>query len=224
VSLTVAEASDRYANFMRNPAPAGPDVCAHCWTFTRAGPWTECYSCDRILSANKHTDVVVPITYSVDGEQMHHELYYYKDGATPAIRQRHVIGLTAVLWRFLRHHERCLAEAGGIEGFDLVTTVPSKHTVRDNARGQLRQIVGDWCKHTAPRYSRVLRPTDLSTGERTFEANRFRATEALDGRAVLLIDDTWTTGTSIEAAAYTLKQAGATHVVAVPIGATSTGW
>ena len=38
---TVDEVSAPYANFMRTPAPAGPDVCRVCRTFTDGYP--TCY-------------------------------------------------------------------------------------------------------------------------------------------------------------------------------------
>jgi predicted amidophosphoribosyltransferase len=219
VGLTVKEASDRYANFMRNPAPSGPNVCPRCWTFKKPER-THCYSCDWIVkSPNHHCDIVVPITYSVDGEQMHTELAGYKNALAADVRRHHLVGITAVLWRHLQAHEPCVASAVGVESFPVVTTVPSKTVAADDSRGQLRRMVGNWCRHTKKRYRRALRPTDRSTGEREFESDRYEADAGdVSGRAVLLIDDTWTTGVSAEAAAHALKQAGATHVACVPIG------
>ncbi|MFC7729816.1 hypothetical protein [Actinomadura keratinilytica] len=40
----------------------------------------------------------------------------------------------------------------------------------------------------------------------------------MEGRTVLLIDDTWTTGSRIQSASHTLKAAGAAKVVAVVLG------
>jgi predicted amidophosphoribosyltransferase len=219
MGLTIEEASDRYANFMRNPASPGPNVCPRCWTF-KDPDWRRCYSCDRIVRpTNHHCDIVVPITYSIDGEQMHTELAGYKNAAAPDVRRHHLIGITAVLWRYLKIHEPCVASVVGVESFSVVTTVPSKTTAADDARDQLRRMVGKWCRQTKKRYRRAVRPTDHSTGEREFEPDRYVADAGdVDGHAVLLIDDTWTTGVSAEAAAYALKQAGATHVACVPIG------
>lgn len=49
---------------------------------------------------------------------------------------------------------------------------------------------------------------------RTFDPDMFTApdTNAVEGRHVLLIDDSWTTGNSIQSAAVALKRAGAVHV------------
>jgi predicted amidophosphoribosyltransferase len=139
-------------------------------------------------------DAMVPITYSIDGEQMHHELRHYKDSASVGVQQRMMRGLAAVLWRFLDEHELCIAEASGRHGlFDLVVTVPSKTTARDDQRGNLREIVGQLCQHTAGRYRRALRAANAPDTGREFDPNRYRAAMPVDGADVLLIDDTWTT-------------------------------
>jgi hypothetical protein len=50
---------------------------------------------------------------------------------------------------------------------------------------------------------------------RTLDPGRFRAERPLPGAAVLLLDDTWTTGASVQSAAVALKRAGARSVAAV---------
>ena len=164
-------------------------------------------------------DAVVPITYSVHAEQMHLELRAYKDSPSPAVQARIMRGLTAVLWRFLDEHEICISEAAGADGlFDVVTPVPSKTTERDGQRNNLRSIVGYMCTHTADRYQRVLRPTDAPDSGHDYDPDRYACKTRLDGSTVLLIDDTWTRGGSVHAAANALRQAGAERVAAVVIG------
>jgi adenine/guanine phosphoribosyltransferase-like PRPP-binding protein len=53
---------------------------------------------------------------------------------------------------------------------------------------------------------------------RSFSLDRYVAETSLSGEPVLLIDDTWTTGSSAQSAAATLKAAGAGVVAAVVIG------
>lgn len=126
--------------------------------------------------------------------------------------------LAAVLWRFLARHEPCVARAAGVADFQLVTTVPSGSSARDEARRNLRRIVGELCGATRSRYERLLVPTDRGVDERDFDPDRYRAVRSLDGENILLIDDTWTTGRSAQSAAYALKQAGAGVVAFVVIG------
>jgi predicted amidophosphoribosyltransferase len=214
-ALSFYELSDPYANIMLNPEAARPGVCPRCWTF-HDREYRECGGCRDMPGL---LDVAVPVTYSVDGGQVHHELRRYKDSASGSVQARMSRGLAAVLWRFLDEHELCVALAAGREGlFDVVTTVPSKTTERDDQRGNLRWIVGDLCQHTADRYRRVLRPANVPDSGREYDPSRYRATMPLDGADVLLVDDTWTRGASVHSAAYALRRAGARKVAVVVIG------
>jgi hypothetical protein len=211
---SVDEVSAPYANFMLNPAAPGSGICSICWRFSNPD-FSTCYECGHQPSA---ADAVVPITYSIEREQMHHSLRNYKDNATPKIRDRFTVELAAVTWRFLREHEQCVAGAAGVPRFRAVTVVPSGTVARDNARAGLRKIFGQIVTPTAHRFERVLAPTDSTVPRHQYDANRFRALRPLDGVDLLLIDDTWTTGASVQSAAYALKCAGARRVGALVIG------
>jgi hypothetical protein len=213
-SRRVDDVSAPYTNIMVNPAPAGPGVCATCWTFIDAA-YPRCFKCGREVP--RFADKVVPITYSVYG-QMHHALRSYKDGPTKKTRDTFTMDLAAILWRFLRDHEPCLASSVGSSGFSVVTVVPSATAVRDHARGRLRQIVGQVVGPTRDRYARLLTPTDSSTPPHKYDPERFSALQQLHGDDVLLVDDTWTTGASVQSAARTLKLAGAGRIGVVVIG------
>jgi hypothetical protein len=104
-----------------------------------------------------------------------------------------------------------------VDGFDLVTTVPSSDAGRDEAH-PLHQLVGGLVKPLRPRYERLLRRTDTAVTAHRFNAERYRASGDLGGRTVLLIDDTWTTGANAQSAAAALKAAGAERVAALVIG------
>lgn len=111
-SLTVEAASDAYANAMRNPAARRRGVCPTCWTFHDPA-YEQCIACSK---QPNHLDVLVPITYSVHNGQMHDALRGYKDDSHAGVRRYHSVRLTAILWRFLETHERCIASAAGAEG------------------------------------------------------------------------------------------------------------
>ena len=210
---SVDEVSAPYANFMLNPE-AGPGICSVCWRFGKPD-FPTCYECGH---QPRTADAVVPITYSVDREQMHHSLRNYKDGATQRIRDRFTLELAAVAWRFVRQHEPCVARAAGTPGFGVVTVVPSGTVARDDARPRLRTIFGEIVEATAPRFERVLAPTNSTTPGHQYDASRFRSLRSLDGESVLLFDDTWTTGSSVQSAAYALTGAGARRIGVVVIG------
>ncbi len=196
----VVELSASYANFMLGPRP-GPEVCARCFDLTDGG--TRCYHCSH---DGDWVDAMAPISYSIGGEQLHHALAGYKRYAGHEARYL-TAGLAAVLWRHLRDHERCLARAAGVAGFDVVTTVPSSDAGRDGTH-PLHRLVGELVKPLVPRYERLLSRTDTAVAAHRFSAERYAATTVLGGRAVLLIDDTWTTGANARSAAAALKAGG----------------
>ncbi len=207
---TVSELSDRYANFMFGPR-RGDGVCTFCFNLTRG--FERCYCCARGELA---LTAVVPISYSVGGEQLHHALMGYKR-LNGEIARRLTAELAAVLWRFLLLHEQCVAAAAHVSGFELVTTVPSGARERDEQH-PLRRIVGDLVGPTRHRYRRLLRRSLAPVPPRVVNADKFEPLTRLRGEPVLLVDDTWTTGASARSAAVALHGAGSGPIAAVVIG------
>ena len=207
---TVFEVSDPYANFMFGPR-RGAGVCTACFNFTRG--FERCYTCAR---GEVSVAAVLPISYSVGGEQLHHALRGYKrlDGV---VARRLTVGLAAVLWRFLAVHERCVAAAAGVEAFELVTTVPSGERERD-ALHPLRRLVGQLVGPTRERHVPLLWRSAVAVQPRQVHPNKFEPLRGLEGQPVLLIDDMWTTGASVRSAADALHDAGAGAIAAVVIG------
>ena len=210
MAITVEEASEAYQEGMRNVPPVGDGICATCHTFVNPA-FSTCYPCGH-QPAN--LDVVVPITYSMHGGQMHDALRYYKDGVAQ-VRRHHSVRLAAILWRFIANHENCVARAGETDGFELVTSVPSTTPERDEA-GHLRRLIG-WCEPLSERYERVLRATGEAPG-RGYDERRYRVEGDVDGLSVLLIDDTWVAGGHAQSAAASLRAERAARVSLVVIG------
>lgn len=207
---SVRELSALYENFMLGPRP-GPDVCARC--FNLIDGYELCYACTRSAPV---IDVVAPISYSVAREQLHHVLASYKRLAGE-VAQRLAVQLAAVLWRYLEGHEGCIGRAAGTPAFPLVTTVPSGDSDRDEDH-PLRRIVGGLVAPTRDRHARLLRRSSVGVGDRAFAPQKYTCVQRLTGEAVLLIDDTWTTGANAQSAAAVLKEAGAGKVACVVIG------
>ncbi len=207
---TVRELSAPYENYMLGPRPE-PGMCGICCTFTDG--FDRCYVCAR---TEQWADAVLPISYSIAGEQLHHELASYKR-LTGDVARRLAAQLAAVLWRFLDVHERCVAGAAGTTAFELVTTVPSGDRERDEGH-PLRRIVGELVGSTRERHERLLERSSRPVAGREFNADKYVAPRRLEARPVLLIDDTWTTGANAQGAAAALKAAGAGPVGVVVIG------
>jgi predicted amidophosphoribosyltransferase len=207
---SVRELTALYENVMLGPR-RGSSVCGTCFNFTDG--YARCYACDH---GRLVLDGVAPVSYSVAREQLHHALASYKR-LEGDVARRLGASLAAILWRFLAEHERCLAHAAGTDRFELVTTVPSGDRTRDE-RHPLRWIVGELVGPTRDRHEPLLRRSDVDVPQRSFSPEKFVANARIDGRSVLLIDDTWTTGASAQSAAAALKAAGAGAVAAVVIG------
>ena len=210
---TARELSAPYANFMVNPlSPGSENVCTVCLQLTSAG-YPTCFQCGH---HDRYADAVLPVSYSVHGGQFHLALAGYKRDDAAGARQLKM-QLAAVLWRFVRGHERCLARKVGVERFEVVTTVPSGSPERDDEH-PLRRIVGHIVGDTRDRYERLLVRSEVAVEARTVHPAKYDPTRQLDGEAVLLVDDTWTTGASVESAAGALKVAGGGPVGVIVLG------
>jgi hypothetical protein len=207
---TVSELSGPYENFLVAPR-RGSGVCAACFNLTRGFEY--CYSCSR---SELWLSAVLPISYSVGREQLHHALSGYKRLAGDVAR-RLTVEIAAVLWRFIAIHERCLARAAGVPSFKLVTTVPSSDPARDGTH-PLRRIAGELVGPIRGRYEPLLQRSQLEVPPRQIHVDKFEPTRKLANQAVLLVDDTWTTGANARSAAAALMSAGAGPVAAVVVG------
>jgi predicted amidophosphoribosyltransferase len=207
---TVAELTALYANFMFGPRQ-GPEVCDVCFNFTDG--YSRCYACAH---GALWLDAVAPISYSVAREQLHHALKGYKR-LSGDVGRRLAVELAAVLWRFLDLHEPCVCARAGVERFDVVCTVPSGDRGRD-VDHPLRWIVGEVIAPTRGRHLRALLRSEATVPAREFDPSKYEVVGDVEGRSVLLIDDTWTTGANAQSAAAALKTAGAPAVGAVVIG------
>lgn len=208
-TVTVGELSDPYGNFMVNPLPPGEeDVCEVCLTFTNPG-FDACYRCGH---TERFADGVLPVSYSQHGQQLHDALRSYKRSGSDEVRRKHRHELAAVLWRFLRDHEACLARRIGVDSFDVVTSVPST-----NINHPLARIAGGIVIGTGERYEETLRRSAKEVEDREVDRGKFEPVRRIEG-SVLLIDDTWASGASAQSAAAALKEGGAGPVGVVVIG------
>jgi predicted amidophosphoribosyltransferase len=211
---TVGELSAPYENYLHRVRDPGPGVCEVCRTVV-LGDYQRCWQCNEAVRRLPATaDAVAFIALAVKGEQLAHELSSYKNSTSPIARQKMTMGLAAVLWRWLASHEQCLTTAGA-DRFDVVTTVPS--TKARAGSHPLRHMVADLVGPTRDRYQDLLAPDMDIPQDRTPDIARWRSRQ-LDGESVLIIDDTWTTGSAVQSAAARLKGGGAATVGILAIG------
>lgn len=188
---------------------AGCGVCELC--FNLIGP--KCRRCRACAQNRDHLERLLPISYVLSGSPLHRTLAGYKRDADPSVPHA-VADLATILERFLACHELCLGDG---QRFELVTTVPSGDRRRDELH-PLRRIVSEMIPSVAGRHRRLLRPSARQLPPHTFDSHRFEALQQLHGERVLLIDDTWATGASVQSAAAALRAAGTGAVAAVVIG------
>lgn len=212
---TVRELSAPYENHLVPVLGTSDGVCSVCHTFVIGG-WERCYQCNEAIRDLPTTaDASNFVALAVKGEQLARELWVYKSAAPEAARRPLRFGLAAVLWRWLEVHESCVADEAGVEDFPIVCTVPST-TGRSNH--PLDDIVANLIDPTSRRYRNLLRSRPWTGGDRAFSEDRFEVVEHSDGEPVLLIDDTYTTGSRVQSAAAALKEGGAGAVGVVCIG------
>ncbi len=152
---------------------------------------------------------VLPIALAVAYGGLHDNLRQYKRASAECARYKAATILGSLLVTFLKAHSECL------EPWDVVATVPSRNHPTNHPLQQLVQRVYGLRDDFEPL-------VECSPGwnrGRTFDPARYRVASGggLVGRRVLLIDDTFTTGASIQSAAFALAAAGA-EVQALVIG------
>lgn len=205
-----------YENFLIPVPPAGDDVCRVC--HTAVSGWSTCYPCSqsaKIIGA-RSADAVTFVSLAPRGEQMATELASYKDPRTLVrLRQQKTLGLAAVLLKFLRHHEGCLAAHAGIDAFDIVTSVPS---TTGRSPHPLAALAAMTIAGAPYRYRELLEVNRTDLDDREPAPDRYRSPEAVSGHRILVVDDTWTTGAHAQSASAALKSAGASKIGVVAIG------
>jgi predicted amidophosphoribosyltransferase len=155
---------------------------------------------------------VVPIALYRTGDHLWHALRRYKDGRDAALRRRLGRELGRLLCGFLRLHLTCIAP--GASSAWRITVVPP--TRRRRQRHPLERVVrrSRWLRR---RYVRTLR-TAAPPGHNAASDTAFTVVGAVAGLELVVVDDTFTTGASVQSAVSALRLAGAEVIAVVVIG------
>jgi hypothetical protein len=154
---------------------------------------------------------VVPVSYAIAGTAHARRLRAYKDGGPG--QGEACAALRTLLLAFLHGHGRCLWACAGMAAPSHVAVVPTG-CGRYGAH-PLRALVEPYL---ALPWADLVVSADEPVQPRELLAGRLAVAGAVDGAAVLLLDDTWVTGSSAQSAALALKLAGARSVVTVILG------
>jgi adenine/guanine phosphoribosyltransferase-like PRPP-binding protein len=148
------------------------------------------------------------------GDQLHTVLRGYKDSRIESVRAKFAIQVAAFFGRFIRDHGECIREAAG-ENWDGLVVVPSSHG-REGVH-PLAAAIGLISGMELPVVD-CLVATGIAVEHNKPAEAAYIATSGAQGRRVLLIDDTYTTGAHLQSAATSLSRAGAQVLAAVVIG------
>jgi hypothetical protein len=159
-------------------------------------------------------DAVVPVSYAVKGDKLAHDLWAYKSPLATAVTAR--AALLALLAVFLHDHCCCAWKLAGGGRPTHLAVVPSVRGRR--GPHPLRALTAP--VFALPWADLVLqpRPDPPDPEDRDLSLDLFAASRPLPRARVLLLDDTWTTGSRAQSAAAALKLAGAARVVVVVLG------
>lgn len=217
---TVEEFTDPHLGTYTPPPEAQPGVCDICHGSTgfkyNGDPWERCWSCkESVDGVSNPVRLVVPISLYRVGEQLHTVLKDYKRSPSERVRERHLLQVGAILHRFLHGHRDHIA-AEAMRYWDTVTIVPSK-TSQDAVHPLESAIaLGEPLRSE---YARLLEPADVGRIGRAQSSDQgYRASAESEGRRVLLVDDTFTSGATLQSAASALALGGAEVVAGLVIG------
>ncbi|MDR7086828.1 hypothetical protein J2X11_001667 [Aeromicrobium panaciterrae] len=113
---------------------------------------------------------------------------------------------------YLVNHERCLANATGVEGFDVICPIPSsKGRTGIHPLSELLAY-SDWA---SGRFRADILKTVRAGTPHQPDSGRFSATDVA-GLSVLIVDDTWTTSSNVMSAVAAI-QGGSPRAVAVAV-------
>jgi hypothetical protein len=190
-------------------------VCRTCRGPVGVG-FARCYQCDLALkqAGGLLADAVAPIGYAVRGGPLADDLRMYKsDRGQAAATLGAAARLGELLAAFLTEHASSVWAAAGMDhGPSAVAVVPS-----GQGRPGGHPLVGlVRSRVTLPLVRLSIVPGEIHT--RGVNPDWVRVTDPVGGADVLVVDDTWVSGGSVQSAAAALKLAGARRVAVVVLG------
>jgi len=198
--------------YLRNAVRRPGVTCAVCCT--PVDGFERCWRCQRNAASHGLADVVVPLTYALGGTQSATLLWHYKDDPVHKVRQQHALIINWLLYLAMSEHERCIGVAAGMP-VSLRVAIPSM-----SGRTGVHPFTALARRMNAVNDSAALLPAPGAVCDRAVSGDKFLLQPAvpLDGQHVMVLDDTWTTGSNAQSAAVTLRRAGAARVSVIVVG------
>jgi hypothetical protein len=176
--------------------------------------YSNCWRCSQSASLPGLADVVAPLTYAVAGSQSAAMLRHYKDDLNVGVRFQHLRIINWLLYVGIALHQVCIEAVAG-QPITSRLAVPSlRGRIGLHPFLALTQDMG------ATDRSPQLIAAPQATEDRLINDQQFQLTPPADltGQHVLILDDTWTTGSRAQSAALTLRRAGAQRISVLVVG------
>lgn len=216
-SLTTTDDWLRWADEEHLFPPVAPlvgDSCQLCRGAVGYGSVSAYDRCQHCRNYGPTLSGVVPIAYSLQ-DGLESLLHQYKDFGIDYRWGRYPLG--SILWEFMGRHLACIEQRFG--EVDVATTVPSGNETRTfSPLGEVIEAVDDWPVDWALDLLAKAKPGRPGRGESDPSFYALGRGRSVRGRVVLLVDDTWTSGSSLVSAGARLREERARSVVGLTIG------
>lgn len=200
-----------YGGFLRNPVRVPTYSCMAC-----AGPvdpekkYTFCYRCLMYQGDVRAADAVGFMIYGLNGAQSGQIMRSYKGRPIPSPQHRRTVASIAVLG--VRRHKDCASRLVGVPT-TMWATVPSL-----GGRVGVHPLRAILTEEIAAGSEVLIEPSSVIRDARSMRPENYVVrSEIPPGTHVMVIDDTWTTGSHIQSVSGALKAAGATAVSALSL-------
>ena len=204
----------RGATAVREPSGEHWEICQPCWQHQHT----------RGIDPRELADAVGFIIYALEHadrsiDQSLRDMYQYKILPPGHTTRQGISGpgqrIRTLLYVTLRDSLPILARTVG--PVDIITEVPSTSTKPGRDRHALSDAIDSAVSHLsgiAPRRQLLVPRGDNAGSSRVLDPDRFAVTDThqMAGQHVLLVEDTWVTGASVQSAAVALHRAGAHRV------------
>lgn len=202
------------------PAVITEDTCRDCLGPTGSGYHT-CYVCEFMWRVHPEyhsaCDLIVPVTVAVQPSDWYTAVRHYKSGAVNF--RNFAPALAVVLREWLGNHAGTIIAAVGSP--DLAIVVPSRHTSPPTPLYRVASwaIKGTQALASIDTPENVVRfvgPAPPAKHKRLYP-DALEADPAVDGQHVLLVEDTWVSGSTALSTAIAIRRAGAAGIALVSI-------
>ncbi len=195
-------------------SPRRDDVCSCCFG-SKAPRFPHCFSCNRLIQTGAPRALmqrVVPVSMAISPGPWYNRMSRYKLADTDDM----YLVAAAAYAAIEAYRSEIVTMLGG--EIDAICVTPSTRGVADGKSLRLLnslELIGDV---TRPVESLLHHVTGQAKLRNTFSPQLFDGDRArIEGRRIILVDDTWVTGAATISAAATLQRLGASSLVIMPI-------